>query len=211
VQLRQDNLAGTLYNLVGFQTNLTFPEQRRVLRMIPGLEKADFERYGQMHRNTFINSPAHLQPTLQCRGNGNIFFAGQISGVEGYVGNIATGYLAGWNAARLINGQNPVVFPQTTMLGALCHYITNANPADFQPMKANYGLLPGLQDSDMHEVEGAIAYGEGEPAADTRNKSDQTEPSVRKWEKVGKRQRGLAYSKRGLADLASWLEVYQEK
>jgi methylenetetrahydrofolate--tRNA-(uracil-5-)-methyltransferase len=144
VQLRQDNVAGTLYNLVGFQTNLKFPEQRRVFRGIPGLEGAEFARYGQMHRNTFIFSPAHLLPTMQTRGRQDLFFAGQITGVEGYVGNIATGLLAGWNAARLLGGQEPLVFPPTTMLGALCRYVTHADPADFQPMKANFGLLPPL-------------------------------------------------------------------
>ncbi len=144
VQLRQDNIAGTLYNLVGFQTNLTFPEQRKVFRMIPGLEKAEFARYGQMHRNTFIFSPAHLYPTLQSKQRDDLFFAGQITGVEGYVGNIATGLLAGLNAARLLVGKNLVTFPETTMLGALCHYITHAAAADFQPMKANFGILPPL-------------------------------------------------------------------
>ena len=145
VQLRQDNLSGTLYNLVGFQTNLKFPEQRRVLRMIPGLETAEFARYGQMHRNTFIFSPAHLLPTLQSRQREDLFFAGQITGVEGYVGNIATGLLAGWNAARWLTGKQPVTLPPTTMLGALCHYITHADAADFQPMKANFGILPPLE------------------------------------------------------------------
>ncbi len=145
LQLRQDNLAGTLYNLVGFQTNLTFSEQRRVFRMIPGLEDAEFARYGQMHRNTFIFSPAHLLPTLQSRRREDLFFAGQITGVEGYVGNIATGLLAGLNAARVLRGEAPVTLPPTTMLGALCHYITRAAPADFQPMKANFGILPPLE------------------------------------------------------------------
>jgi methylenetetrahydrofolate--tRNA-(uracil-5-)-methyltransferase len=144
VQLRQDNLAATLYNLVGFQTNLKFSEQRRVLRMIPGLEQAEFARYGQMHRNTFIHSPSFLRPTLQFRDRDDLFFAGQITGVEGYVGNIATGLLAGWNAARLLRGDRPLELPRTTMLGALCYYITHAGEADFQPMKANYGILPAL-------------------------------------------------------------------
>ncbi|MEX1248435.1 MAG: methylenetetrahydrofolate--tRNA-(uracil(54)-C(5))-methyltransferase (FADH(2)-oxidizing) TrmFO [Anaerolineales bacterium] len=146
VQLRQDNLAGTLYNLVGFQTNLTFPEQTRVLRMIPGLAHAHFERYGQMHRNTFINSPVLLQSTLQFRTRPNLFFAGQITGVEGYVGNMATGLLAGTNAARLHGGEPPLELPLTTMLGALCHYVSHADTAAFQPMKANFGLLPPLAD-----------------------------------------------------------------
>ncbi len=146
VQLRQDNLAGTLYNLVGFQTNLTFPEQRRVFRLIPGLENARFERFGQMHRNTFIYSPALLEPTLQFKGREYLFFAGQITGVEGYAGNIGTGLLAGVNAARVIAGEAPVALPAETMLGALCWYVTHAEAADFQPMKANFGILPALED-----------------------------------------------------------------
>jgi methylenetetrahydrofolate--tRNA-(uracil-5-)-methyltransferase len=134
VQLRQDNLSGSLYNLVGFQTNLKFQEQKRVFRMIPGLEEAEFVRYGQMHRNTFIFSPAQLRPTLQFRSHEQLFFAGQITGVEGYMGNIGTGLLAGLNAARLHMGLEPLKLPATTMLGALCHYVTHASPADFQPM-----------------------------------------------------------------------------
>ena len=146
VQLRQDNLAGNLYNMVGFQTNLTFPEQRRVLRTIPGLEQAEFVRYGQMHRNTFIASPKLLRPTLQTIARDDLFFAGQITGVEGYMGNIATGLLAGLNAARLLlyGGEAPLTLPTTTMLGALCHYVTHADLKDFQPMKANFGILPPL-------------------------------------------------------------------
>jgi methylenetetrahydrofolate--tRNA-(uracil-5-)-methyltransferase len=147
VQLRQDNLAGSLYNLVGFQTNLKFPEQKRVLRMIPGLENAEFERYGQMHRNTFIASPKLLRPTLQHINRDDLFFAGQITGVEGYMGNIATGLLAGINAALLLQNQQPIILPETTMLGALCHYVTHADLKDFQPMKANFGILPALNHS----------------------------------------------------------------
>ena len=145
VQLRQDNLAGSLYNLVGFQTNLKFPEQKRVLRLIPGLENAEFIRYGQMHRNTFIASPTLLRPTLQHIQRDDLFFAGQITGVEGYMGNIATGLLAGINAARLHHHEEPIALPQTTMLGALCHYVTHADLKDFQPMKANFGILPPLE------------------------------------------------------------------
>ncbi len=144
LQLRQDNLAGTLYNMVGFQTNLKWGEQRRVFRMIPGLEHAQFMRYGMMHRNTYINAPMLLKPTLQWHSRADLFFAGQIIGVEGYVGNAATGLLAGINAARLLRGQSPVVLPPTTMLGALCHYVTHAEAKDFQPMKANFGLMPPL-------------------------------------------------------------------
>ncbi|MCQ3937217.1 MAG: methylenetetrahydrofolate--tRNA-(uracil(54)-C(5))-methyltransferase (FADH(2)-oxidizing) TrmFO [Chloroflexi bacterium] len=145
VQLRQDNLAGSLYNIVGFQTNLKFPEQRRILRMIPGLENAEFERYGQMHRNTFIASPKLLRPTLQHISRSDLFFAGQITGVEGYLGNIATGLLAGVNMARLLLGKPLHTLPRATMLGALCHYITHADLKDFQPMKANFGILPEMQ------------------------------------------------------------------
>jgi methylenetetrahydrofolate--tRNA-(uracil-5-)-methyltransferase len=148
VQLRQDNLAGNLYNLVGFQTNLKFPAQRRVFRMIPGLENAEFIRYGQMHRNTFLASPKLIRPTLQHKTRNDLFFTGQITGVEGYMGNIATGLLAGMNAARLLKGQPLRILPPTTMLGALCYYITHADMADFQPMKANFGILPPLESSD---------------------------------------------------------------
>ena len=148
VQLRQDNLAGSLYNLVGFQTNIKFAEQRRVFRSIPGLESAEFARYGQMHRNTFIYSPGLLRPTLQFHNRHDLLLAGQITGIEGYVGNIASGLLAGWNAARLYQRLQPMTLPETTMLGALCHYVTHASAADFQPMKANFGLMPQLANGD---------------------------------------------------------------
>jgi len=159
VQLRQDNLAGNLYNLVGFQTNLKYPEQRRVLHLIPGLENAEFIRYGQMHRNTFIASPKLLRPTLQLHTRDDLFFAGQLTGVEGYMGNIATGLLAGINAAHVNRNQKPAVLPQTTILGALCHYVTHANLKDFQPMKANFGILPPLENADrLGKRERAKAY-----------------------------------------------------
>jgi len=154
VQLRQDNLAGSLYNIVGFQTNLRWGEQRKILRLIPGLEDAEFMRYGMMHRNTYINAPQLLQPTLQFRGRAELFFAGQITGVEGYMGNAATGLLAGMNAARLLNGRLPVIMPTKTMLGALCHYVTHAEAKHFQPMKANFGLLPPPQ----HELSKSERY-----------------------------------------------------
>jgi methylenetetrahydrofolate--tRNA-(uracil-5-)-methyltransferase len=161
VQLRQDDLAGDLYNLVGFQTNLRVGEQRRVLRMIPGLEHARFARYGQMHRNTFMNSPQLLLATLQFRSRDDLFFAGQITGVEGYMGNIATGLLAGVNAARRADGEVPFVLPSETMLGALCHYITHAAPKNFQPMKANFGILPPLPPGKrMNRRERARAHAE---------------------------------------------------
>lgn len=158
LQLRQDNLAGSLYNMVGFQTNLTYPEQKRVFRMVPGLENARFERYGQMHRNTFLASPKLLRPTLQFHQREDLFFVGQITGVEGYMGNIATGLLAGVNAARLLHGKEPLELPTTTMLGALCHYITHAELQDFQPMKANFGILPPMDVPPKGKRERAAAY-----------------------------------------------------
>lgn len=144
VQLRQDNLRGTLYNLVGFQTNIRWGEQKAVLRLIPGLENAEFMRFGQMHRNTFINSPTLLHPTLAFKGSETLYFAGQITGVEGYMGNVATGLVAGINMARTLRGEEPWTIPPTTMLGALCHYVTHAESKHFQPMKANFGILPEL-------------------------------------------------------------------
>jgi methylenetetrahydrofolate--tRNA-(uracil-5-)-methyltransferase len=149
VQLRQDNLAGSLFNLVGFQTNLTFSEQKRVFRTIPGLENAEFVRFGQMHRNTYLEAPKILLPTLQHRRRSDLFFAGQITGVEGYMGNIGTGLLAGINAVRLLRGLNPFSLPRTTILGSLCDYISNSENKNFQPMKANFGLLPPI-DSNLH-------------------------------------------------------------
>lgn len=158
VQLRQDNLAGTLYNMVGFQTNLTYAEQNRVFRMIPGLQNAQFSRYGQMHRNTFIASPLLLHATLQSLPRPDLFFAGQITGVEGYMGNIASGWLAGVNAARWLSGQDLIEFPATTMLGALFHYITHASLQDFQPVKAIFGLMPGLEQKVIGRRMRASAY-----------------------------------------------------
>jgi methylenetetrahydrofolate--tRNA-(uracil-5-)-methyltransferase len=143
VQLRQDDLAATLYNLVGFQTNLRWGEQARVFRLIPGLERAQFVRFGQMHRNTYIDSPSLLEPTMAFCVRRGLFFAGQVTGTEGYVGSTASGYVAGLNAARLARGQDPLAFPPTTMIGALCRYVTTTQ-VDFQPMKANFGLLPPL-------------------------------------------------------------------
>jgi len=161
VQLRQDNLAGSLYNLVGFQTNLKYPEQKRVLRLIPGLENAEFMHYGQMHRNTFIASPKLLRSTLQHIQREDLFFAGQITGVEGYMGNIATGLLAGINSARLYHHEELITLPQTTMLGALCHYVTHADLKDFQPMKANFGILPPLDtDTKIGKRERGKIYAE---------------------------------------------------
>lgn len=144
VQLRRDNLAGSLYNIVGFQTNIRWGEQEKILRLIPGLENAEFVRVGQMHRNTFLNSPTLLNPTMQFRTRNDLFFGGQITGVEGYVGNVATGLVASINLARYLEGKELWILPQTSMLGALCHYVTHAEPEYFQPMKANFGIMPDL-------------------------------------------------------------------
>jgi methylenetetrahydrofolate--tRNA-(uracil-5-)-methyltransferase len=158
VQLRQDNAAGSLYNLVGFQTNLRWVEQERVLRMIPGLAQAEFVRLGQMHRNIFINSPALLRPTLQWHDRDDLFFAGQITGTEGYVGSTASGLWAGVNAVRLATGLPPAVLPPTTMIGALIHYVTHAEVKGFQPMKANFGLMPELPVRPRDKRERFAAY-----------------------------------------------------
>ncbi|WP_427051524.1 FADH(2)-oxidizing methylenetetrahydrofolate--tRNA-(uracil(54)-C(5))-methyltransferase TrmFO [Paenibacillus sp. TC-CSREp1] len=145
VQLRQDNAAGTLYNLVGFQTHLKWGEQKRVFSLIPGLENAEFVRYGVMHRNTFINSPKLLRPTYQFKDRPNLFFAGQMTGVEGYVESAASGLIAGMNAAKAALGQELVVLPVETTLGSMAQYITTADFKHFQPMNANFGLLPKLE------------------------------------------------------------------
>ena len=145
VQLRQDNKSASLYNLVGFQTNLKWPSQKELLQSIPGLENVNIVRYGVMHRNTFINSPKLLKPSLQLRKNPNIFFAGQITGTEGYTESIASGMLAGINMARYINGQTPLELPSETMLGALTRYISFEGHTSFQPINSNWGILPSIQ------------------------------------------------------------------
>ena len=145
VQLRQDNVQASLYNIVGFQTHLTWPEQKRIIQMIPGLENAQFVRYGVMHRNSYICSPRHLLNTYQLKESMEVFMAGQITGVEGYVESAQSGMVAGINMARLLEGKNLLKFPQETVMGALVNYITNASEEDFQPMKANFGILPELE------------------------------------------------------------------
>jgi len=144
VQLRQENLRADSYNLVGFQNHLKFGEQKRIMRMIPGLEEAEFLRYGQIHRNTYINAPALLTATLQMRAHPNVFFAGQISGVEGYVESIATGLVAGILAADHLSGRAPVAFPRESAIGSLCHYIANADPRRYQPANIAFDLFPAL-------------------------------------------------------------------
>lgn len=146
VQLRQDNAADSLYNIVGFQTHLKWPEQKRVFGLIPGLENAEFVRYGVMHRNTFINSPELLRPTLQYKDRDDLLFAGQMTGVEGYIESAASGLVAGVNAAYLAKGENPVIFPEQTAHGSMCKYITSAVAKHFQPMNANFGLIPPLEE-----------------------------------------------------------------
>lgn len=158
VQLRQDNEAATLYNLVGFQTNLKWGEQERVFRLIPGLEQAEFVRFGQMHRNTFINSPTLLRPTMQFAARQDLFFAGQITGTEGYVGSVASGFVAGLNTARQAAGDESATFPRTTMIGALCRYVSSAVSGSFQPMKANFGLFPPLEPPVRNKRERYSAY-----------------------------------------------------
>jgi methylenetetrahydrofolate--tRNA-(uracil-5-)-methyltransferase len=144
VQLRQEDKAGKLWNMVGFQTNLRWGEQQRVFRMIPGLEAAEFVRMGVMHRNTFLNAPELLQPTLQFTQRPTLLAAGQLIGTEGYTAAAAGGWLAGTNAARIVLGLSPLVLPETTMIGALLGYVTSADPKHFQPMPPNFGIVPDL-------------------------------------------------------------------
>ena len=152
VQLRQENLRAESFNLVGFQNHLKFGEQARILRMIPGLEKAEFLRFGQIHRNTYINAPALLTPTLQLRTRPEVFFAGQISGVEGYVESIATGLMAGMHAAALAAGESPRALPRETALGSLCHYVSGADPKNYQPANITFDLLPQLDEADRQRL-----------------------------------------------------------
>jgi methylenetetrahydrofolate--tRNA-(uracil-5-)-methyltransferase len=152
VQLRQENLRADSFNLVGFQNHLRFGDQARILRMIPGLEHAEFLRFGQIHRNTYINAPALLGPTLQLRARPEILFAGQISGVEGYVEAIATGLAAGLHAVALASGGSPQPFPRETALGSLCHYISGADPRNYQPANITFDLLPQLDESTRQKL-----------------------------------------------------------
>jgi methylenetetrahydrofolate--tRNA-(uracil-5-)-methyltransferase len=144
VQLRQEDRAGQMWNLVGFQTRLKIPEQKRILKRLPGLAGADFLRYGSIHRNTYLNSPAALTPHLSAKDDDCLIFAGQLVGVEGYTESLATGLLAGLNLTRLLEGMSPVIPPPETMLGGLMRYVSEANASRFQPMNANFGLLPSL-------------------------------------------------------------------
>ena len=160
VQLRQDNASGTLYNLVGFQTSLRWEEQRRVFGLIPGLEHSEWVRFGQMHRNTYINSPMLLEASMAWRGSPSLFVAGQIVGTEGYMGSTASGLLAGINAARAFQGRPVLTLPDTTMIGALTKYVTTAQSGQFQPMKPNQGLLPPLSTRPRGKRQRGEAYAE---------------------------------------------------
>jgi methylenetetrahydrofolate--tRNA-(uracil-5-)-methyltransferase len=182
-QLRQDNLAADHYSLVGFQTQLKWGEQARVLRLIPGLEHAEFVRFGMVHRNTYINGPTVLRPTWQTRARADLFFAGQVSGVEGYVESAASGLLAGWNAAALARGDQPIVAPRSTALGALAHYVSHANPAHYEPTNITFGILPA-------------------PNAGLSNEPQGTSPRRRPSLKGAARK--AATSERALADLDRW-------
>ena len=144
VQLRKENAEGSMYNLVGFQTHLTFPEQRRVFRLIPGLENAEFMRYGIMHRNTYLNSPDLLAADYSMRNKPNVFFAGQMTGVEGYIESTGSGFVAGLNAALRAMDKDTIIFPRTTMIGAMAHYVENGGTGDFVPMNANFGIVEPL-------------------------------------------------------------------
>ena len=159
VQLRQDDAAASLYNIVGFQTHLKWGEQKRIIQMIPGLENADIVRYGVMHRNTFMNSPELLNPTYQSRKRPTLLFAGQMTGVEGYIESAASGLVAGINAARLAKEEEPIIFPQTTAMGSMAHYITHTSGKHFQPMNVNFGIFPELPERirDKKERYAAIA------------------------------------------------------
>jgi methylenetetrahydrofolate--tRNA-(uracil-5-)-methyltransferase len=144
VQLRQENLMADAYSLVGFQNHLKYGEQKRVLQLIPGLENADFLQYGQIHRNTFINSPQILQATLQTKKSAKLFFAGQITGVEGYIESVGTGWLAGLNAVRVLRGEEQLTAPAVSAIGALCRYVSNVETKNFQPVNITFGLLEPL-------------------------------------------------------------------
>lgn len=158
LQLRKENSAGTMFNLVGFQTNLKFPEQKRVFGLIPALRNAEFVRYGVMHRNTFLNSPQILDSDFSTKTNKNIFFAGQITGVEGYMESASSGIMAGINAARRVFGEESIVLPETTMIGCLSRYIADTSVKDFQPMGANFGIIPELEKRPRDKKERGQAY-----------------------------------------------------
>jgi methylenetetrahydrofolate--tRNA-(uracil-5-)-methyltransferase len=177
VQLRQDNIAGDHFSLVGFQTQLKWGEQERVLRLIPGLEHAEFVRFGMVHRNTYVNGPSVLTETWQVRHRRSLFLAGQMSGVEGYVESAASGLLAGLNAAALARGEAPATLPRTTAIGALAYYVSHANPAHYEPSNITFGIMPALDPDAL-------------PAGQRKNK-------------LAKK---LAVAERALSDLQAWMQ-----
>lgn len=191
VQLRQDNLAASHYSLVGFQTQMKWGEQARVFRMIPGLEAAEFVRYGMIHRNTYINGPTVLRETWQTKTRDDLFFAGQISGVEGYVESAASGLLAGRNAAALALGRSPSAAPRTTAIGSLAHYVSHADPRYYQPTNITFGIMPPIDDRRI------------EPASPKRREGGSIGPDARRLTR--KEARKHALSARALADLETWI------
>jgi methylenetetrahydrofolate--tRNA-(uracil-5-)-methyltransferase len=184
VQLRQDNLAGDHFSLVGFQTQIKWGDQARVLHLVPGLEQAEFVRFGMVHRNTYVNGPTVLTETWQVRARPTLFFAGQMSGVEGYVESAASGLLAGMNAAAMVKGDAVMAAPRTTAIGALAYYVSHANPAHYEPSNITFGIMQPL----------ALRQAQGDPeprrGVDRRVK--------------GKKERNEALSARALADLEAW-------
>jgi methylenetetrahydrofolate--tRNA-(uracil-5-)-methyltransferase len=182
VQLRRENAAGTLYNLVGFQTHLRWGDQERLLRTIPALEHAEFVRFGSLHRNTYVNAPAHLEGGNRLKSDGRVFLAGQITGVEGYTESAASGLLAGINAVRTQQGLEPAVPPRSSMLGSLVHYLTASDPRHFQPVNAMWGLVEPLEG----------------PAPDGGPAAPGSKARTHKY------QRFLAYRARGIRDFAAW-------
>ena len=176
MQLRQDNIAGDHFSLVGFQTQLKWGEQERVLRLIPGLEQAEFVRFGMVHRNTYVNGPAVLSDTWQVRSRPSLFLAGQMSGVEGYVESAASGLIAGLNAAALARGEAPMAAPKTTAIGALAYYVSHANPAHYEPSNITFGIMPVLAPDAL--------------------------PRGRSKDKLAKK---LAVADRALTDLQTWM------
>ncbi|HXE57150.1 MAG TPA: methylenetetrahydrofolate--tRNA-(uracil(54)-C(5))-methyltransferase (FADH(2)-oxidizing) TrmFO [Gemmatimonadales bacterium] len=196
VQLRREDRAGQMWNLVGFQTRLRIPEQKRVFAMIPGLEQAEFLRYGSIHRNAYVNSPASLGPALTLRDDGLVFFAGQITGVEGYTESIGTGLLAGINLARRLRGLEPLVPPPTTMLGGLYRYLREADPRHFQPMNANFGLLDPLTAADQAPPSEGGA-GAGAVATAPRTRTGRT--------RLTKEEKKARLVERARRDFAAWL------
>ena len=177
-QLRQDNLAADHYSLVGFQTQLKWGEQARVLRLIPGLEQAEFVRFGMVHRNTYINAPTVLRPTWQTRERDDLFFAGQVSGVEGYVESAASGLLAGWNAAALVGGVQPVAAPRTTALGALAHYVSHADPAHYEPTNITFGILPAPETEVLQEAPSPAIHHQRRPLKGVARKTATSERAL---------------------------------